>query len=105
MLPSPMKPTGSPAPRPYTVASMLIGLLLVAIAAISWGTTGATMTLAAGDAGAGPLLVGWARLAVAAPRLLATAAPFRARPLVAPPPGAGLALAAAPPPLRASPAP
>jgi DME family drug/metabolite transporter len=74
---------------------MLIGLLLVAIAAISWGTTGATMTLAAGDAGAGPLLVGWARLAVAAPCLLATAALFRARPLVAPARGDGLALAAA----------
>jgi len=53
------------------------------------------MTLAAGDAGAGPLLVGWARLAVAAPCLLATAALFRARPLVAPARGDGLALAAA----------
>jgi drug/metabolite transporter, DME family len=72
---------------------MLIGLLLVALAAISWGTTGATMTLAAGDAGAGPLLVGWARLAVAAPCLLVIAALFRARPAVAR--GDGLALGAA----------
>jgi drug/metabolite transporter, DME family len=57
---------------PYTTGSMLIGLLLVGCAAISWGTTGATMTLAAREA-AGPLLVGWARLAVAAPCLLAAA--------------------------------
>jgi len=74
---------------------MLIGILLVALAAISWGTTGATMTLAAGDAGAGPLLVGWARLAVAAPCLLAIAIVVRARPTVAPARGDGLALAAA----------
>jgi DME family drug/metabolite transporter len=73
---------------------MLIGILLVALAAISWGTTGATMTLAAGDAGAGPLLVGWARLAVAAPCLLA-AALFRARPLVTTARGDTLALVAA----------
>ena len=53
------------------------------------------MTLAAGDAGAGPLLVGWARLAVAAPCLLATAALFRARPAVAPARGDGLAFTAA----------
>jgi len=52
------------------------------------------MTLAAGDAGAGPLLVGWARLAVAAPCLLAIAALFRARPAGAPARGDGLALAA-----------
>ena len=53
------------------------------------------MTLAAGDAGAGPLLVGWARLAVAAPCLLAIAIVVRARPTVAPARGDGLALAAA----------
>ena len=53
------------------------------------------MTLAAGDAGAGPLLVGWARLAVAAPCLLAAAALFRARPAVAPARGDALALVAA----------
>jgi DME family drug/metabolite transporter len=53
---------------------MLVGLLLIGLAAVSWGTTGATMTLLARDAGASPLLVGWARLAVAAPCLLAASA-------------------------------
>jgi len=52
---------------------MLVGLLLICLAAISWGTTGAAMTLLARDAAAGPLLVGWARLAVAAPCLLLAA--------------------------------
>lgn len=58
---------------------MLVGLLLIGLAAISWGTTGATMTLVARDADLGPLLVGWARLAVAAPGLvlLALAVPSR----------------------------
>ncbi len=53
---------------------MLIGLALISLAAISWGTTGATMTLLARDASMSPLLVGWARLAIAAPCLLAGAA-------------------------------
>lgn len=53
---------------------MLLGLALISLAAISWGTTGATMTLLAREAGVSPLLVGWARLAVAAPCLLAGAA-------------------------------
>jgi len=53
---------------------MLLGLLLVAIAAVSWGTTGATMTLLSRDAAASPLLVGWSRLAVAAPCLVLAAA-------------------------------
>jgi DME family drug/metabolite transporter len=52
---------------------MLVGLLLVAVAAISWGTTGATMTLLARESGTSPLVVGWARLAVAAPPLVAAA--------------------------------
>lgn len=58
---------------------MLLGLLLIGLAAISWGTTGATMTLVARDADLGPLLVGWARLAIAAPGLvlLALAVPSR----------------------------
>jgi DME family drug/metabolite transporter len=59
------------------------GLLFIGLAAISWGTTGATMTVLARDADLGPLLVGWARLAVAAPCLfiMAAAAPrLRARP-------------------------
>jgi drug/metabolite transporter, DME family len=56
---------------------MWIGLLLVAVAATSWGTTGATMTLLARDAEISPLLVGWSRLAIAAPVLLLAAATSR----------------------------
>src|SRR5262249_52823622 len=52
---------------------MLVGLLLICVASISWGTTGATMTLLARDATASPLLVGWARMAVAAPFLVMAA--------------------------------
>jgi DME family drug/metabolite transporter len=52
---------------------MLLGLLLVALAAASWGTTGATMTLLTRDAAASPLLVGWSRLAIAAPCLVLAA--------------------------------
>src|SRR5688500_3174632 len=62
---------------------MRLGLLFIALAAISWGTTGATMTVLARDADLGPLLVGWARLAVAAVGLIlmtAAAARRRARP-------------------------
>jgi DME family drug/metabolite transporter len=57
---------------------MLLGLLLIAVAAISWGTTGAAMTLLAREAAASPLLVGWSRLAIAAPCLVLAAA-FAAR--------------------------
>jgi DME family drug/metabolite transporter len=57
---------------------MLLGLLLIALAAISWGTTGATMTLLSREAAASPLLVGWSRLAIAAPCLVLAAA-FTAR--------------------------
>jgi DME family drug/metabolite transporter len=53
---------------------MLLGLLLVAVAAVSWGTTGATMTLLSREAAASPLLVGWSRLAIAAPCLVLAAA-------------------------------
>src|SRR3990167_2489203 len=72
---------------------MLVGLLLIGLAAVSWGTTGATMTLLARDASAGPLLVGWARLAVAAPCLLLAAWISQRRaallvPPTPPPPGA-----------------
>ena len=49
---------------------MLLGLLLIALASISWGTTGATMTLLMKDGAIGPLFVGWVRLAVAAVCLL-----------------------------------
>jgi DME family drug/metabolite transporter len=53
---------------------MLLGLLLIAVAAASWGTTGATMTLLSRDVTISPLLVGWSRLAIAAPCLLLAAA-------------------------------
>ncbi len=49
---------------------MLVGVLLIGLASISWGTTGATMALLAKLSGVGPLLVGWVRLAVAAPCLV-----------------------------------
>ena len=62
---------------------MLLGLVLVAVAAASWGTTGATMTLLSRDAAASPLLVGWSRLAIAAP-VLALAAAWAARPKARP---------------------
>lgn len=52
---------------------MLRGLVLIALAAIFWGTTGATMTLLARHAAAEPLLVGFVRLAIAAPLLLGAA--------------------------------
>jgi DME family drug/metabolite transporter len=52
---------------------MLLGLALIALAAVSWGTTGATMTLVARAATVSPLFVGWARLVIAAPCLLAGA--------------------------------
>jgi len=56
---------------------MRLGLLFIGLAAISWGTTGATMTVLARDADTSPLLVGWARLAIAAPCLLLMAAAAR----------------------------
>ena len=62
---------------------MLLGLILVAVAAASWGTTGATMTLLSREAAASPLLVGWSRLAIAASVLglaAAGAARFRTSP-------------------------
>ena len=49
---------------------MLLGLALVSLAAVSWGTTGAVMTLLAREGTPSPLVVGWARVAVAAPCLL-----------------------------------
>ena len=49
---------------------MLLGLALVSVAAVSWGTTGSVMTLLARDGTSSPLLVGWARMAAAAPCLL-----------------------------------
>ena len=55
---------------PYTTGAMLLGLALVCVAAVSWGTTGSVMSLLARDGAPSPLLVGWARMAGAAPCLL-----------------------------------
>lgn len=52
---------------------MLLGLLCIALASISWGTTGATMTVLAKETALGPLLVGWVRVAIAAPCLVLAA--------------------------------
>lgn len=49
---------------------MLLGLVLVCLAAVSWGTTGSVMALLAREGTPSPLLVGWARMAGAAPCLL-----------------------------------
>ncbi|MDQ6919964.1 MAG: DMT family transporter, partial [Candidatus Dormibacteraeota bacterium] len=52
---------------------MTWGWLLVLLAAVTWGTTGTTSRLLAGQAGAGPLVVGPMRLLVAAPLMLVAA--------------------------------
>jgi DME family drug/metabolite transporter len=49
---------------------MLLGLVFVCLAAVSWGTTGSVMALLAREGTPSPLLVGWARMAGAAPCLL-----------------------------------
>ena len=49
---------------------MLLGLVLVSLAAVSWGTTGSVMALLAREGTPSPLLVGWARMAAAALCLL-----------------------------------
>jgi DME family drug/metabolite transporter len=51
----------------------LRGLVLIALAAVSWGTTGTTMTVLARDAAMSPLVVGVARLAIAGVVLAALA--------------------------------
>jgi DME family drug/metabolite transporter len=56
---------------------VLLGLLFIGLAAISWGTTGATMAVVARETALSPLVVGWARLAIAAPCLLAAAGAAR----------------------------
>jgi len=53
--------------------AVLWGVLLVGLASMSWGTTGATMKLLDREAGISPLVVGWARLAIAAPCLVLAA--------------------------------
>ena len=52
----------------------VIGLVLIALAAISWGTSGSVMTVLAERAAASPLLVGVARLWIAAIFLLVATA-------------------------------
>ncbi|MGH7308553.1 MAG: DMT family transporter [Candidatus Rokuibacteriota bacterium] len=52
---------------------MLIGLLLIALAALSWGTTGSVTTILVTHHGAEPLVIGLARMALAAAVLLAAA--------------------------------
>ena len=54
----------------YTTVPMSLGLVLVCLAAVSWGTTGSVMALLAREGTPSPLLVGWARMAGAAPCLL-----------------------------------
>lgn len=49
---------------------MLLGLVLVCLAAVSWGTTGSVMALLAREGTPSPLVVGWARMAGATPCLL-----------------------------------
>src|SRR5258708_4538100 len=53
------------------------GRIVITVAAGSGGTTGATMTLLSRDAAASPLLVGWSRLAIAAPCLVLAAGAAR----------------------------
>jgi DME family drug/metabolite transporter len=64
---------------------MLLGLVFVGLAACSWGTTGAAMTLLAREGTSSPLLVGWARMAGAAPCLLLATAILRPKAPVATP--------------------
>jgi DME family drug/metabolite transporter len=52
----------------------VVGLVLIALAAISWGTSGSVMTVLAERAAASPLLVGVARLWIAAIFLLVATA-------------------------------
>jgi DME family drug/metabolite transporter len=52
--------------RAVSSASSLRGLFLIALAATSWGTTGTATTFLVRDAAASPLVIGVARLAIAA---------------------------------------
>jgi DME family drug/metabolite transporter len=54
---------------PYN-AAVLSGLLLIALAAVSWGTTGSVSTVLVAGAAAEPLLIGTARMVVASALLL-----------------------------------
>jgi DME family drug/metabolite transporter len=66
---------------------VIVGLLLIALAATSWGTTGSVTTILAATAGAEPLLIGAARMVVAAAVLLAVVGVRRDT--LAPAPGDG----------------
>jgi len=46
-----------------------MGTLLIVVAAVTWGTTGATMKLVAAGSPVSPLIVGFLRVAIAAPCL------------------------------------
>jgi DME family drug/metabolite transporter len=63
---------------------MLTGFLLIALAAISWGTTGSVTTILVAKAGADPLFIGVARAWIAAallvPAALTVARPFHVAP-------------------------
>src|SRR5262245_36047072 len=67
-------------PRARQAPRAVAGLILIALAAISWGTSGSVMTVLASRAAASPLLVGVARLWLAAILLLLAAA-LAARPV------------------------
>ena len=56
---------------PRQAPSLTLGIVLIGLAAVSWGTTGSVMMVLGRHAAASPLLVGAARLWVAAPLLLA----------------------------------
>lgn len=58
---------------PSSPARPAAGLVLIALAAVTWGTTGSVSTLLSAHAAATPLLVGAARMLVAAVLLLAAA--------------------------------
>jgi len=62
---------------------MAHGLLLIGLAAVSWGTTGSVMTVLGERAAASPLLVGAARLWIAAALLLVAARSFGRGPRIA----------------------
>ena len=55
----------------------LRGLGLIALAAVSWGTTGSVTALLVARAEAAPLVIGAARMLVAAVLLLAAAGAWR----------------------------
>src|SRR5262249_16057622 len=79
--PSPPRPrplVRSPGLSPVTAHSEprrmpAAGVVLIVLAAVTWGTTGSTMKLVARDSPMSPLLVGFFRMAIAAPCLVLVA--------------------------------